>query len=734
MQSLWSRAASARSTCHCVSCLSTATPGIASRAASAASKKRLRIGNSVTALYTSIFAAAALADAQAKNQRRHEWQEKIAAVKEEVNALVDEEQRLLANILSRRKRRTLFNGIPLNRQYSTLARSLPQTLQGVSWNIPTRSVHSNASLREFPDRPDSRVLDGLETHLDIVDDYGNEILEELVDEHATWADDNQDEYDFGVTADDTFPEWLSYDLLRQKAVRKLALKQLAIRLLLRPAIAHPYSGLRQHYASSAGVPKLNVAELLRELNSIRYRIRDLKSMKDANIDDLVKDLRVRDFKTMASENEKLDKEISQLTKQYLEDRIPLQEFLLRLASNLLQSTDPDRPFALKHLLIAFSKTRQNDLGDLVLKTLLPNKFTLDAPLILSILNFYRRSKNLKGFDLFLELLRGDSFPVDLGNLSYYERVVINGVELSVPPVASANPVVYTILITTCLRFNQPDRADAYAEAAKAAGCSDNFIILNAYLKFYAIRSDWEKGTQTIKRALAYMISSSQLPLYEVERLIVLLVHLCDSCKRYDVSRAIIKAAVENKFNWRSAQMQTDIFFPTDPELRRWHAAENRLTTTNEEKSQWERYLNFVTAIQEQLDELTLPQEGSYARRWHKLVGTYSQQVLSAALEGCPTPNKKPKDNAQQFFKLFDVEDDKFYQAEATAKAHQKEIMALKDQVAQLKRMVFDLAKQAPANGNANSNPNDLGQLKEKLKPANSHVVEPQSINIRYVES
>lgn len=105
MQSMWSRAAPSQSSCRCVSCLSTVASGVTSRSATAASKKKLRIGNSVTALYTSIFAAAALADAKAKTQRRHDLEEKIAAVKAEVNELVDEEHRILESLQSRRKSR-----------------------------------------------------------------------------------------------------------------------------------------------------------------------------------------------------------------------------------------------------------------------------------------------------------------------------------------------------------------------------------------------------------------------------------------------------------------------------------------------------------------------------------------------------------------------------------------------------------------------------------------------------
>ncbi|KAE8415123.1 hypothetical protein BDV36DRAFT_227215 [Aspergillus pseudocaelatus] len=727
MQSLWSRAASARSTCHCVSCLSTATPGLTSRAASAASKRRLRIGNSVTALYTSIFAAAALADAQAKDQRRHEWQEKIAAVKEEVNELVDEEQRLLATISARRKRRSLFNGVLTNRQYSTVAPSSPGRIRSSINDIPSPSLAADA---HWQDTYETRLRDGFESYSDERDECDSKALEDLVaeSEDPLWNDSNE-EYGFSL-ADDTFPEWLSYDIVRQKVIRKLAVKQLAIRLLLRPAIAHSYMGLRMKYISDGSVPKLNVAELLHELNQIRLRLQELKSTRDINIDDLARDLRVRNLKEMAWENQKLDQEIRRDIELFLEGPMSLQELLLRLSSNLLQATDPDRPYCLRMMLLAFTKCRQNDLGDLVLKTLLPNKFPLNSSLILSIITFYRKSKNLRAFDLFMEMLCGDSYPVDMSNMGYFKRTVINGVEISIPPSHTTNSIMFSTLITTCLRFDQPDRADAYQQVARAAGYMDDFSTLFAYLKFYGIRRDWKNGVGAIKRALAFMASSTEHELYRVERLVVLMVHLCDVCERYDVSEAIIVAAVENGFDWRTAQRQVDVKFSFDPHFRRWHVAEDASTMgAIKERPLWERSYAFVNTVGEQLNDLSLPEEESSARKWHKLVGTYSQEVLSAVLAGRPAEHKKPEEDGQRnLLKTFDVENNRFYNAEATAKAHQKEIIALKDQVAQLKRMVFDLTKQS-ALGHSQSSPQELGQLKDKLRH-NPRVLEP-AVNIRY---
>ncbi|KAE8453514.1 hypothetical protein EG329_010375 [Mollisiaceae sp. DMI_Dod_QoI] len=80
MQVLWSRAAQARSSCRCSSCLHAATT-LARRTTTAASKRRLRISDVFTACYSTILATAAFVDARAKEDRRKEWDRLIDEAK-----------------------------------------------------------------------------------------------------------------------------------------------------------------------------------------------------------------------------------------------------------------------------------------------------------------------------------------------------------------------------------------------------------------------------------------------------------------------------------------------------------------------------------------------------------------------------------------------------------------------------------------------------------------------------
>lgn len=80
MQALWSRAAQARSSCRCSSCLHAAS-AIARRTTTATSKRRIKFGDLFTACYSTIFATAVFADARVKEDRRKEWDRIIAEAK-----------------------------------------------------------------------------------------------------------------------------------------------------------------------------------------------------------------------------------------------------------------------------------------------------------------------------------------------------------------------------------------------------------------------------------------------------------------------------------------------------------------------------------------------------------------------------------------------------------------------------------------------------------------------------
>ncbi|CAI7595991.1 unnamed protein product [Penicillium discolor] len=635
MQGLWSRAVSKQSSCRCVGCLSTTANGVTSRAATS-SKRRLRIGNSVTALYGSIFAAAAIADASVKDRRRHDWDEKIAAVKAEVSELVDEEERILASLQSRREIRGL-NRLIQARGFGTVPRFPPGIQSPGSFNR-IRAFHTER------------------TRLNAV---GVQTLENQPAEENEHTIDEQDESEIFLPQE-TLPSWVLEDDLRLKAIQKLALRQFAIRILLRPAIAHRYSGV-------------NVAQLLEELNNLRHRMNTLKTNRHATYSDITQEYAASQLGEMQREREALDAELTNDIHIYTSQQMSLQELLLRISNNILSARDPDRPTAFRLMIMAFGQTRQNDLVELLLRTLLPNRFFLNPSLVITIITFFRKSKNLKDFDLFLKMLGGEGYSVNLGSRGVYKHRTVNGMDLIVPSLNSSNPVIYAALIGAALRFDQPDRADAWLQAARGGGFFDSWETLFTYLRFYSLRRDWDKGVNVLKRAVTYLLSSTDHRLDSVERLLGRMVGLCDSCDRLDASDALVRAAVHSGFDPRLLSRQSDSgpFVHADP--KRWSKAAKQTPKENIDRPLWQKCYDFGNTFGEYLSQIEVPVEDTFARRNAKLADQHADNALFTALGRGRTPasgqGQTPAGNTVN-----------------------EDISTLKGEVAQLRELIYELRK------------------------------------------
>ncbi|CAI7615850.1 unnamed protein product [Penicillium crustosum] len=643
MQGLWSRAVSKQSSCRCVGCLSTTANGVTSRAATS-SKRRLRIGNSVTALYGSIFAAAAIADASVKDRRRHDWDEKIAAVKAEVSELVDEEERILASLQSRRETRGL-NRLIQARGFGTVPR-FPPGIQSPPIFNRIRAFHTER------------------TRLNAV---GVQTVENQSAEENEHTIDEQEESEIFIPQE-TLPSWVLEDDLRLKAIQKLALRQFAIRILLRPAIAHRYSGVSMNYAADFETPQVNVAQLLEELNNLRYRMNTLKTNRDATYSDITQDYAASQLGEMQRERETLDAELTNDIHIYTSQQMSLQELLLRISNNILSSRDPDRPTAFRLMIMAFGQTRQNDLVELLLRTLLPNRFFLNPSLVITIITFFRKSKNLKDFDLFLKMLGGEGYSVNLGSRGVYKHRTVN-----VPSLNSSNPVIYAALIGAALRFDQPDRADAWLQAARGGGFFDSWETLFTYLRFYSLRRDWDKGVNVLKRAVTYLLSSTDHRLDSVERLLGRMVGLCDSCDRLDASDALVRAAVHSGFDPRLLSRQSDSgpFVHADP--KRWSKAAKQTPKENIDRPLWQKCYDFGNTFGEFLSQIEVPAEDTFARRNAKLADQHADNALFTALGRGRTlasgQGQTPAGNTVN-----------------------EDISTLKGEVAQLRELIYELRK------------------------------------------
>jgi hypothetical protein len=510
----------------------------------------------------------------------------------------------------------------------------------------------------------------------------------LADETDSFRNAAEAEIDDIGMEDEALPGWAHEEPLRVKAIQKLAIRQFAIRLLLRPIIAHRYAGVSMNYAADFDVPQINAQKLLEELNTVRHRIRALKSDRYAHYDDVIGDYASIQHEESRKDTRRLDAELNRDIELYTEEQMSLQELLMRVSSNLLASAEPDRTAAFRYILIAFSQAKQNDINDLLLRALLPNGFNMSTSLIITIISFFRKSKNLKDFDLFLRMLSGNSFyTLNLGCLGRYRVRKVNGLEIVVPPLDSNNTVIYCELIAAALRFDQPDRADAWLQAARSVGFFDNFSTLFYYIRFYSIRQDWDKGINALRRASTFLVSSTDHQSHMVERLLMLMVHLCDSCGKKDVSEVLITAAMRSGFDPAIPSAQSDVLPIVDRDFARWTEAAKSAPRENAYRPLWKKCFDFVNEFGEELNKYEAESHALALDRasWLALHG---QDAFSTTLAG-----NTSHDNIGKIAKPTTISSSTTLRSlNSSRKPEHDEMATLREEVSQLRGLVFELRK------------------------------------------
>lgn len=531
----------------------------------------------------------------AKRKRRQEWDDRIAAVQEEIDDLMDEERRLLES-LSARKPRQLSTTTVQSRSYragnsvGSIESRNAQLLANRAFSTKTiakeKAPAEENATNEYMDEDNWAITQ--EAHIDKAASaektpFNETNRKDRIDEEAVEKADEDDygDFDDGFSTMNTIvprPEpdfiWEQSSILRIKAIQKLAIQQLTYRFLLRPSVAHDYSGLPVEYRldDSSGA---HTSVLLSRLRGIRQRLYSLKYIRNSAYDDLMSNVDLEELDELRTERERYDLLLKQDIDQFMKNKIRLPQLLSLISENLSICEDPDRPEAFSLLITFFNRLHQNDLSDMVIKCLVPNLFKLSTPLIVAIVTHFRKTKNLKDFDLFLQMLRGEGgYPVNLKTL--WVKKNVNGITVTVPPTGSFSPLLITSVITATLRFDQPEKAEAYLHVARVHGFVDNMSTLTAFLRFYGIRNDFESGSSTLVNALNFLSSTSEHEEDRVSRLILCMADFSARCGRHHLCEMFLDAAVRSGFDCRLAHVsehsrsETNYLLGT---LKKWRRAQ-----------------------------------------------------------------------------------------------------------------------------------------------------------------
>ena len=158
MQTIWSRAIQAKSSCRCPSCLTTPS-AVTRRPNTAAASRSFRYGDIATFFYSSILATAAVADAASKDARRKKLDNSIAEAVEALKTMESEQQKRLQILhIAQRELRVVA------RQHERRIQALRETIGNTHMAQPMELVQNSLeNLEEKKLRPHSALAAAGET-------------------------------------------------------------------------------------------------------------------------------------------------------------------------------------------------------------------------------------------------------------------------------------------------------------------------------------------------------------------------------------------------------------------------------------------------------------------------------------------------------------------------------------------------------------------------------------------
>ncbi|WEW60935.1 hypothetical protein PRK78_006423 [Emydomyces testavorans] len=564
-------------------------------------------------------------DAKSKVKRRLEREKEIEAVKAEVKELQEEEVRILKS-LARRWKPNQRVSRPTRRQYSTVAS--PAAEYERYRDIASRSAedrkHGESAVEPAP--IPCAPFDLEEPEIPRMDPP----------------------HEFEQQDSDLNP-------MRMRAIQLLAMKMLGIRLLLRPSIAHSYGAISKNYRYDCPLPNLSVDELLAELEKLRKRLLQIKSSEDAHYADIAGEINLEEHAYLLKERDAATYQLRKLFDYYESGRLSVDGLTVRIAKMLISAKEPLSPRAVEILITNFSRARLNDVVKMVMDTLFRNTFLLTIPIIVSSLNWFNKTKNLSGFDNFLNTLQS---PDPFVNIHLRWHVVnVGGIEVAVPPNSTPNPFILNALISCSLHFDQPQRADAWLDALRAIGFNDTVPILGAYLRYYSFQANWRKGRHVLMRVIFYLLSSKNHPVHEIERLVLYMIILCECCGKKHLSDSIIAAAVSSGIRWQASGSERDSRPALLWAVQKWRDASIYSVDGLNDLSPGEKYIEFARKIEPKIreaveefipeDDLTVQRlrlEESFNMRYYKLISDYDNKPSR------PPPskidNKSPRDEIE----------------------------------------------------------------------------------------
>jgi hypothetical protein len=474
---------------------------LARKSTTAPLRRRPTFNDAFTFLLAPVLATAFIVDTSWKAKQRKDWDDKISAVKEEINQLQEREQRVWKS-LQLRLRPVRFGH--QSRGYATSAAVQPD-LDEREWQI------------EMPLLGDDSMQDG-----DVVQ-APRHISQDVASESPR------------VYKDGTFT---AEEMANFHRYHRLNAIMLSVRMLL-----HLQIGPSPFFAmfSGDGLPHEDALEfphdsgrLVHLLKVSRQEMRPLGNYRDLFL--------VSHHINAQALKSDLHNAIRILTTNFDEGRISLGELVNGFGSTLLQTTEVPSAAAYTMLIRSFSKVGSHSLSYYAAGALKKSTLPLSDTSIFHMLFSVGQACDSRSLNHILPVItRSDS---EFNVMSKWERVHVRGLDLPVP--ASLNPKLLQVLVYTALRCEQPERAEAWLTLLREVDYGSMYKdhLFRSFLTYYALHGNWEKGQVWLRRCVQHASSIAATSMYDLARVIFRMLDLCVRCRKLPEYTLIIDAAVK----------------------------------------------------------------------------------------------------------------------------------------------------------------------------------------------
>ena len=463
---------------------------------SGAAQRQLTLGDAFLVLLPSVLFGSAVIDTTWKQRHRKAWDEKIAAVEAETEAICARERQLRASTRRRYIQRQQILGV---RHYSIL----------------THHVQMNVELEEL--------------------------------EPPVWNDKLQDEQVLEKDASEETTELEDNLMSRQKGdeVNRLVAVDLALRMILhihtgsRPAFLNQDN--RQPYQLTeipSDIPT-DLDKLIRFLRVTRQRLQTFKSGR-------IPERPSPSLEWWTREENKLDSEITAAANSFQRGTTTISCMINDIAESILRSQHPISGWSYLVLLDALQYHHKTDLSYMVVEALENQTIRLSTHAVFRVIWHCGKNRDANRLELFMKKLAARQDHQFISDKWAWK--IVDPVQILVP--VTMNPNILQMLLWASLKLNQPHRAEGYAHLlseSRPNGPWTSHVIRN-FLKYYCHTRSWRVGRKWLATAHQWAEPLAEQGLRHLQRMIFSMLEFCVVCDRQWLYSQILRAAVDARID------------------------------------------------------------------------------------------------------------------------------------------------------------------------------------------